>query len=306
MVAWCAAKASGLEFLVRVEDLLRIPESDAIESAQIADLAALGITSDRPVLRQSERSQIYAEVIDGLEALEVVYPCYCTRREIAAEIAAAAAAPHGRLGDHYPGTCAQLSEAGRRQHERSGRHPALRIRAAATSVTGTDLVAGDFSGVIDDFVVRRADGIAAYNLAVVLDDAAQGVTQVVRGADLLESTPRQIYLHSLLGLEMPSYAHVPLVVGADGERLAKRHGDVTLAELRAVGRTPGQVMAGLLRSTGLISPEIISPQLVVEIEAAIGDVDLRELADTLLDYAARHNALKWEVTPRGPISSSTL
>jgi glutamyl/glutaminyl-tRNA synthetase len=105
---------------------------------------------------------------------------------------------------------------------------------------------------------------------------------------------------------MPSYAHVPLVVGADGERLAKRHGDVTLAELRAVGRTPGQVMAGLLRSTGLISPEIISPQLVVEIEAAIGDVDLRELADTLLDYAARHNALKWEVTPRGPISSSTL
>jgi glutamyl-tRNA synthetase len=306
VMAWCAARAAGVEFLIRVEDLMRIPQSVAIEAQQLDDLAALGLVSDRPILRQSERGDLYETAIDQLSAAGLIYECFCTRREIATEIAAAAAAPHGRFGDHYPGTCANLSDAQRRRRQRLERPPALRMRAAATSVTGTDLVAGNFAGVVDDFVVRRADGVAAYNLAVVLDDAAQGVTQVVRGDDLLESTPRQIYLHSVLGLDIPSYAHVPLVVGADGERLAKRHGAVNLADLRAVGRTPGHVMAGLLRSTGLVRPEIIPSELVSEIEGTTGDVDLGGVTQVLASYAARHNALNWKVTPCGHVSSDTL
>jgi len=318
VVAWCAAKASGFAFLVRVEDLLRIPESDAIEQAQIADLAALGITSDRPVVRQSERTGFFADAIRDLEARGLVYPCFCTRREIAAEIAAAATAPHGPIAGHYPGTCAQLSEVERRRREREGRPAALRIRGMATQIAGVDLVAGPFSGVVDDFVVRRSDGVAAYNLAVVIDDAAQGVTQVVRGDDLLESTPRQMLMHSLLGLPTPMYAHVPLVVGSDGERLAKRHGasdgGVTLTELQSTGRSPGDVMAGLLMSTGWVRSGMIPFEIVEEIRVASGPLDLGELAEAVADLglddkginSAPSDGLHWGVTPITPIHRDTL
>lgn len=317
VVAWCAARASGLEFLVRVEDLLRIPQSDAIESAQIADLAALGIISDRPVVRQSERSHLYEAALATLAERGRTYECYCTRREIAAEIAASVSAPHGRsLGrssDHYPGTCARLSERERRQRQREGRPAALRIKGTAEEISGIDLVSGAFSAAVDDFVVRRGDGIAAYNLAVVIDDAAQGVTQVVRGNDLLESTPRQIFLQSLLGLPTPAYAHVPLVVGSDGERLSKRHastdGGVTLRELRSAGRQPGDVMAGLLMSTGWVGPPLISPQIVDEIRANVGQIDLDVLAEALCDKVPVKSSglnLDWRVTPKSPVYIDTL
>jgi glutamyl-tRNA synthetase len=317
VVAWCAARAGGLEFLVRVEDLLRIPQSDAIESAQIADLAALGITSDRPVVRQSERSHLYEAALATLAERGLTYECYCTRREIAAEIAASVSAPHGRRlshpSDHYPGTCARLSERERRQRQREGRPAALRITGTTTEIWGIDLVAGPFRSTVDDFVVRRGDGIAAYNLAVVIDDAAQGVTQVVRGHDLLESTPRQMFLQSLLGIPTPAYAHVPLVVGSDGERLAKRHastdGGVTLRELQSAGRYPGDVMAGLLMSTGWIGPSMIPVEIIEEIRVSQGDVNLEPLAKVLRDKCgepARSPTLDWKVTPKSSIYRDTL
>ena len=305
VVAWCAARANGLEFAIRVEDLLRIPESDAIEQAQIADLAALGITSDRPVVRQSERTHIYADAIRDLEARGLVYRCYCTRREIAAEIAASALAPHGPSTGHYPGTCAQLSEAERGQREREGRPAALRIRGGGRHIVVHDLIHGEFTGIVDDFVIRRGDGVAAYNLAVVIDDASQEITQVVRGDDLLESTPRQMLLQELLGLEPVTYAHVPLVVGSDGERLAKRHGlsdgGVTLTQLIAAGRSPGDVMASLLMSTGFVGSGMIPEPLVIEIRQTVGQVDLDPVAATLRDRSP-----DLQVTPKEVIYRDTL
>lgn len=179
-------------------------------------------------------------------------------------------------------------------------------------------MAGSHSATVDDFVVRRGDGIAAYNLAVVIDDAAQGVTQVVRGNDLLESTPRQMFLQSLLGLPTPAYAHVPLVVGSDGERLAKRHastdGGVTLRELESAGQHPGEVMAGLLMSTGWVGTPMsasgmIPGEIVEEIRATRNRVDLGALAEVLRDKCGEpaHNpTLNWRVTPHSPICRDTL
>lgn len=291
VLAWVAARAAGLEFLIRIEDLLQIPESDRWERSHLADLAALGITSDRPPIRQSERGARYAEVVADLQARGLVYECFCTRREIAAEIAAAASAPHepvGALPDRYPGTCAHLDAATRARRRAEGRPPALRVRAEGVEISGEDQVWGAFGASVDDFVIRRGDGVAAYNLAVVVDDAEQGVTQVVRGDDLLASTPRQMFLQRLLGLPTPSYIHLPLVVGPDGQRLAKRHGAVTLGEYLAAGRTPGDLLAGILRSSGLVTAD-----------PPLGSID--GLIDGPSDIR-----IDWGVTGRAPIQSSTL
>ena len=162
-----------------------------------------------------------------LEAQGRLYACFCTR----AEIRAAASAPHGDLPEGaYPGTCRALSAAERQARIDSGRPYALRLRADGERVEFVDGLLGQCDGVVDDFVVRRADGVTAYQLAVVVDDADQGITEVVRGADLVSSTPRQIVLGRLLGLPAPAYAHVPLVLSPDGSRLAKRHGAATLAD----------------------------------------------------------------------------
>jgi glutamyl-tRNA synthetase len=233
-------------FLVRMEDLDRKTSSKDHESRQLADLASLGLEWDEPVVRQSERFDLYEDAIARLTAAGLTYPCYCTRREIRE----AASAPHGGVAG-YPGTCRDLDTRGRAEHERSGRRPALRLRADAPVVTVVDGLAGPFSGPVDDIVLRRNDGVPAYHVAVVVDDALQGVTQVVRGDDLLGVTPSQVYLQRLLGLPTPAYLHVPLVLGADGERLAKRHGAVTLAALRAAGTGPEQVLAMLGASLGL-------------------------------------------------------
>jgi glutamyl-tRNA synthetase len=147
-----------------------------------------------------------------------------------------------------------LTSAQRAQREAAGRRPALRLFGDAARVAFVDRVLGAYEGTVDDVVLRRNDGVPAYNLAVVVDDAAQGVTEVVRGDDLASSTPRQIHLARLLGLPVPSYAHVPLVLGPDGHRLAKRHGAVTLADLAAHGVTPGEVLGRLAASLGLAEP----------------------------------------------------
>ena len=252
LVAWLAARATGRDFLVRMEDLDRVTSSREHEARQLADLAALGIHHDGEVVRQSERFAPYRAAIDRLAADGRVYPCYCTRREIRAEIEAAARAPHDHLPDGaYPGTCRDLTADERAVREAAGRRPALRLRTDGEVIDVVDLVAGPYAGAVDDVVLARADGVPAYNLAVVVDDAAQGVTQVVRGDDLLASTPRQILLQRLLGLPTPAYLHVPLVLGPDGQRLAKRHGAVTLHDLAAAGWSPTDVVGVLARSLGL-------------------------------------------------------
>lgn len=224
VLAWLFARSTGRRFLVRVEDLDDRTHDD-VAQRQLADLAAIGITWDEQPQWQSAHRDRYDTVVDDLAAAGLVYECYCSRRDILA----APRAPHAPEGA-YPGTCRELSDA-ERAVKRTARPPALRLRAATTEYTVTDLVHGTYTGVVDDFVLRRGDGVPAYNLAVVVDDARSGIDQVVRGDDLLASAPRQAYLAALLGHPQPVYAHVPLVLNADGKRLAKRDGAVTLAEI---------------------------------------------------------------------------
>lgn len=242
LFAWVLARAAGESFLVRMEDLDLVTSSTVHEARQLADLAAVGIDWDGEVVRQSDRFDRYDEAIAALAAGGLTYECFCTRREIRE----AASAPHGPEL-RYPGTCRDLSSGGRAARRRE-RPAALRLRAPGEAITIVDLVAGELTAVPDDVVLRRNDGVPAYNLAVVVDDAAQGVDTVVRGDDLLASTPRQVLLQRLLGVATPRYAHVPLVVGADGERLAKRHGAVTLEDLDVA---PERVRRSLLASLGI-------------------------------------------------------
>ena len=173
-------------------------------------------------MRQSERRGAHEAALAALDT----YPCFCTR----AEIRAAAGAPHATVAP-YPGTCRELTAERRAERETAGRPPALRLRVEPGATAAfTDRLHGRVEGPVDDLVVRRNDGVPAYHLATVVDDAAQGVGEVVRGDDLLDATPSQVHLAHALGLPEPVYAHVPLVLGADGTRLAKRHGAHTLAE----------------------------------------------------------------------------
>ncbi len=249
LIAWLSARSAGGEFVVRMEDLDRVTSSRDHEQAQLRDLAALGITWDRPVVRQSERFDLYRDAIATLQRAGRVYECFCTRREIRE----AASAPHGDGALlRYPGTCRDLTREQRASRSASGRPAALRFAAATDLVTVADAVRGEMRAVPDDVVLQRNDGVPAYNLAVVVDDAAQGITEVIRGDDLAEVTPSQAHLAHVLGLAVPRYAHVPLLRGPDGERLAKRHGAVTLAELAGQGWTPASVLHMLARSIGLL------------------------------------------------------
>ena len=248
LLAWLFARSAGARFLMRVEDLDRPRVRPGVEEAQLGDLRVLGLDWDGPVARQSERMGLYEEAISLLDDEGFLYPCYCTR----AEVRAAASAPHGiSAADRYPGTCRDLTAKERAEHEAAGRPPALRVRAEGTSIVFEDLLLGRQENAVDDFVVRRNDGAPAYQLAVVVDDAAQGIGEVVRGADLADSTPRQLLLHRLLGLPEPRHAHVPLVLGPDGQRLAKRHGAISLGDQIAQGEDPENVLAWMAVSLGL-------------------------------------------------------
>jgi glutamyl-tRNA synthetase len=253
LLAWLFARSADSRFLMRMEDLDTSRVRPGAAEEQLADLAAIGLDWDGEVVWQSARPDLYAEATAALSAAGRVYECFCTR----AEIREAASAPHGPLPEgHYPGTCLRLTEAERAQR-RKARPPALRVRADGARVRFTDRLHGEVEGVVDDFVVRRNDGAVAYNLAVVVDDGAQGIGEVVRGGDLLDSTPRQLFLARLLGLPELSYAHVPLVLGPDGARLAKRHGAVTLRDVSAE-----TARAWMLASLGLpadLTPHTFDP-----------------------------------------------
>ena len=249
LVAWLMARSTGRRFVLRIEDLdqARVAAAGAVAEGQVADLAALGIDFDPPAMRQTERLDAYRAAADLVS--DRLYECFCTRREIAE----AATAPHGDGFRPYPGTCRDLTEEQRRVRRRE-RPPAWRIRADQASETISDVWAGEVTGVVDDFVVRLNDGVWAYNFAVVVDDIAQGVDQVVRGDDLLSSAPRQAWLTRLLGGIPPQYGHVPLAMGPTGVRLAKRDGAVTLADLAALGVGPDQVLSILAASLDLAAP----------------------------------------------------
>ena len=252
VLAWLFARQSGRKFYMRVEDI--DSERSSMESAQrqLEDLAALGIEWDEPVIYQHERGDAYAAALEQLDT----YECYCSRRDIRE----AASAPHAQPG-MYPGTCRDLTD-GERAYRRSqlateGRLPAIRLRALDLKWTVSDYYKGEFTGPVDDVILKRGGnmnqaqaGDWAYNLAVVVDDGAQNIDQIVRGDDLLGSAPAQAYLADQLGLPQPKYIHVPLVVNAQGNRLAKRDGAVTLRDMLA-RRTITEIIGQLASSVGV-------------------------------------------------------
>ena len=263
LLAWLFARSAGLDFVVRIEDLdqQRVAAAPAVARRQLDDLESLGLDWDGEVVRQSDRLELYQDAAAGLDT----YECFCTRREIAR----ASQAPHGRHRP-YPGTCAHLTDA-ERSRLRSDRPAAIRVRAGGVTSTVHDRHAGEVTAPVDDFVLFRNDLTPAYNLAVVVDDAAQRVVQVCRGDDLLESAPRQAWLARTLGKQVPGYFHVGLALNASGKRLAKRDGAVTLADLRAAGASPADVMVRLCRSLGF--PEATTPRQLLA-GALAGEIDL--------------------------------
>ncbi|MGZ5369629.1 MAG: tRNA glutamyl-Q(34) synthetase GluQRS [Aeromicrobium sp.] len=247
LLAWLFARSTGRDFLMRIEDLDRV--RPGAEERQLADLRAIGIDWDGPLVCQSGRAELYADAVARLRADGLVYECYCSRKEIHE----APSAPHHPPGA-YPGTCRDLTEV-ERGVRRQDRPAALRLRAGLETHTITDVLHGRVVGAVDDIVLVRNDGVPAYNLAVVVDDGEQGIDQVVRGDDLLSSAPRQAYLASLLGHPEPTYVHVPLALNETGKRLAKRDGAVTLGDLAEHGLDAEDVRRLILDSLGLSSAD---------------------------------------------------
>jgi len=250
LLAWLSAKSTGGELLLRIEDLDSGRSRERWIEVQQGELRRIGIDWDGEPIRQSRRADLYNEAIARLRQEGLIYECFCTR----AEIREASSAPHGNHAEgFYPGTCRDLTPDRLAERRAGGRPPALRVRADAAAFEFVDVYRGRVAGRVDDFVVRRNDGDFAYNLAVTVDDNEQGITEVVRGADLLETTGRQLWLYERLGLKAPDrWAHVPLMLGPDGARLAKRHGSVTLEERLASGQSPAEVVGELAASAGLI------------------------------------------------------
>ena len=258
LCAWLSAKSQGGRVVLRIEDLDDRCKKPEVAAQLIDDLAWLGLEWDEGPYYQHERTELYVEALQRLEDMGLTYPCFCTRAELHA-----ASAPHASDGTPiYRGTCRGLST--EEAVERSLRRPpAIRLR-----VPGVDDTVHDVIEFVDrtygaqcealatecgDFLVRRSDGVFAYQLAVVVDDAAMGVTEVVRGCDLLTSTPRQVYLQNLLGLPHPAYAHVPLLMAPDGRRLSKRDHDCGMDGLRERFGTPEALLGWLAGTTGIAS-----------------------------------------------------
>jgi glutamyl-tRNA synthetase len=269
LLAWLSVRRAGGKMILRLEDL----DTDRCKRDychQIeADYRWLGLDWDEggsaggTDYYQSQCTPRYEAALGRLEEQGLLYPCFCTRKELHA-----ASAPHLSDGTtRYSGACRRLSEEEVRQRL-TQRHPALRIRVPEETVSFTDGLMGyyqeDLAADCGDFILRRSDGVFAYQLAVVVDDAHMGVTQVVRGCDLLSSTPRQLWLQERLGYPHPQYYHVPLLLGADGHRLSKRQQDVDLGSLRQMGRRPEDIVGQLACWAGLLErPEPVAARELV-------------------------------------------
>ena len=246
LAAWLAARRDGAEFLLRIEDIDTPRVASGAEERILEDLRWLGLDWDGPPLRQSQRLALYDTALGKLDEQGLLYPCFCSR----ADVGQAASAPHARA-QAYPGTCRSLAAAEARGRESAGRKASLRFRAPDGDLRFQDAIHGQVCLPSDDFVVRRSDGLHAYQLAVVVDDIQSGIEEVVRGDDLLDSTPRQLLLYQALGAQPPRFAHVPLILGPDGQRLAKRHGSISVRALRQAGWTPHGLSGWLAASLGL-------------------------------------------------------
>lgn len=268
LLAWLQIRSERGTFILRVEDLDKPRCKPEYEEALIDDLKWLGLDWDEgpdkggpdAPYSQSERGELYELALERLQADGWLYPCYCSR----ADLLSAASAPHGVAaeGGAYPGTCRRLGPEERQERARR-KTPSLRFAMPDRELRFADGIAGLRAfppGAGGDFVVKRADGIVGYQLAVVVDDIAMGVTDVLRGWDLLDSTPRQLALYEALGANPPRFAHGPLLLGPDGSRLSKRHGSVTLASLREQGAAPEKVTGFLAWLAGVIDrPEPVRP-----------------------------------------------
>jgi len=277
LLAWLETRLLDGVFILRMEDLDRPRTRPGSAEQIIDDLRWMGLDWDEgPDLGgplgpyvQSERDPLYAEALDRLHRQEALFPCFCSRKDIAQ----AASAPH-RQGGVYPGTCRDLTPEQRLsvQKRKHGKRPAWRYHAPMRHVEIEDAVFGlfeqDLAAEAGDFVVRRADGLYAYQLAVVVDDGLMGVTHVARGADLLDSTPRQIELFEALDLPVPQFCHLPLLLDARGERLAKRDGSDSIAAFREAGGRPETLVGQLASSAGLIpvGTEITPAALIRELD----------------------------------------
>ena len=269
LLAWLDVRSLGGEMLLRMEDLDPDRCKPAYTPQLAEDLRWLGLDWDlgwqegQDEYCQSYRTEFYAEAFRALEGEGLVYPCYCSRKELLA-----ASAPHGSDGARvYSGRCRGLSPAERAALEAQGRRPAWRIAVPEETISFTDGNFGPQSEVLSrdcgDFILRRSDGVYAYQLAVTADDGLMGVNRVVRGWDLLSSTPRQIWLMERLGYAVPTYCHLPLLCSGEGRRLAKRDRDLDVGALRRV-TTPEKVTGFLARAAGLIDRfEAVSPRELI-------------------------------------------
>lgn len=301
LVNWLLARQNGWRIVLRVEDIDGPRIKSGAAEGLIEDLRWLGIDWDEGPLIQSARRPLYDAALQKLTDGTYAYPCVCSRKEVEA----AASAPHAEDGSAvYPGTCRGRYASIDAARAASGRAPALRFAMPGDRIVEfDDMFAGrqsfQVARQLGDFVIAKADGTPAYQLAVVVDDADAGVTDVVRGDDLLDSTPRQILLYEALGLadRIPSYYHLPLVIGADGRRLAKRHGDTRLGFYRGLGVAPERVLALLARWSGVndVGDRVTSSELV-------GRFKLQNVTKTPITFTADDDA--WlrsnATTPRQP------
>lgn len=294
LLAWLAVRREGGVLVLRMEDIDPQRSRPAYARALVEDLRWLGLDWDEgPAVDgvlppeggdmaeqgpcgpyfQSARTGLYADVLRSMEAAGLVYPCYCTRKELRQ----LAGAPHvDDAGAPYPGTCRDLGPEERRRREAEGRRACLRLRCPEERFTFRDGLLGEQSFTLEecggDFALRRSDGVVAYQLAVALDDALMGITQVVRGRDILTSTPRQLALLRLWGFEPPAYAHIPLLLDGQGERLAKRHQSLGVRELRRQGVSAGEIV-GVLACLAGLRPDMRP----VKARELLADFDLERL-----------------------------
>lgn len=260
LMAWLVAKSQGGRIVLRIEDLDRERSKPAYVDAAQRDFALLGLTWDVGPVFQHDRDEAYEAAFDLLQKRGLVYPCFCTRADLHA-----ASAPHQGEKLVYPGTCRHLTDMQRAARAREleaclpSRKPAWRLMVDERTIAVDDLFQGRYAQRLDtecgDFLIRRSDAAFAYQLAVVVDDAACGVNSVVRGVDLLCSTPQQVYLQDLLGYPHARYAHVPLFVARDGRRLAKRNRDAALDELLAQLGSPEAVVGHIAYTAGLLEAD---------------------------------------------------